>query len=150
MTKPKAQQPTTAPTKRLTIKQKKFVAAKIAGKTNHAAYVEAGYSAPTLNTATSEGSKLHRKPSIQAAIDKALEFHEATPEFAVGRLKSIAAQDVEIGAARLASKDILELHGWRKDERPQVSLNIKQAFFTQSRTKAQEPIEGEIVQDSTL
>lgn len=138
---------------KLTVKQRKFVANKVSGMTNHEAYIKAGYSAPTLTTATSEGSKLHRKPSIQAAIDAALEYHEATPEFAVGRLKSIAAQDDEIGAARLASKDILELHGWRKDERPQVSLNIKQAFFTQSRSsratnvnEAQQPIDGEVVE----
>lgn len=133
-------------TKPLTVKQRKFVAAKVAGKTNHAAYVDAGYKAKMLSTATSEGSKLLRKPSIQAAIDAALEFHGATPEFAVGRLKSIAAQEEEIGAARLAAKDILELHGWRKDERPQMSLSIKNAFFGESRKTNTQPIDGEVVE----
>lgn len=130
----------------LTVKQRKFVANKVSGMSNHEAYVKAGYSAPTLTTATSEGSKLHRKPSIQAAIDKALEFHGATPEFAVGRLKQIAEQDEEIGAARLASKDILELSGWRKDQRPQMSLTIKGSFFNEARGKRTEPIDGEIVE----
>lgn len=143
----KASNRTSAPADRpLTVKQRKFVANKVSGMTNHEAYVKAGYSAPTLTTATSEGSKLHRKPSIQAAIDKALEFHGATPEFAVGVLKQVADQEDEIGAKRLAAKDILELHGWRKDERPQMSLNIKQAFFTESRAKRQDPIDAEIVE----
>lgn len=143
---------------RLTIKQKKFVANKVAGKKNAEAYVQAGYKATTRNVAEVEGSRLTNKPNIQAAIDKALEFHGATPEFAVGVLKQVADQEDEIGAKRLAAKDILELHGWRKDERPQMSLNIKQAFFTESRGKVQEhnqgyqpdgsavPIDGEIVE----
>jgi len=129
----------------LTIKQKKFVAAKVSGKKNAEAYLAAGYSANTRNVAEAEGSRLTHKPNIQAAIDKALEFHGATPEFAVGRLKQIAEQEDEIGAARLASKDILELHGWRKDQRPQVSLTIKGSFFNESRAKSKEPIEGEVI-----
>lgn len=134
--------------RKLTIKQKKFVALKVAGKKNAEAYIEAGYSANTRNVAEAEASRLTNKPNIQAAIDKALEHHGATPEFAVGRLKQIAEQEEEIGAARLAAKDILELHGWRKDQRPTVSLTFKSSFFNASRNKGQDNVvEGEVVQD---
>src|SRR5690606_31001517 len=112
-----------------TIKQRKFVAAKIAGKKNAEAYLEAGYKASTRGIAEAEASRLTNKPNIQAAIDQALEMHGATPEFAVGRIKQIAEQTDEIGAARLAAKDILELHGWRKGEQPGLTLNVKNAFF---------------------
>lgn len=124
---------TDKPKRPLTIKQKKFVAAKVSGKTNDAAYVAAGYKASNNNVARVEGSKLLNKPSIQIAIDKALEYHGATPEFAVGELVKVARQEDELGAKRLAAKDLLELHGWRKDDRPTVSLNIKSAFFNTSR-----------------
>ncbi len=117
----------------LSIRQKKFVANKISGQTNDAAYVKAGYKASNGNVARVEGSKLLNKPNIQAAIEAALTHHEATPEFAVGRLKQIAEQDKEIGAARLASKDILELHGWHRGDRPTVTLEIGNAFFNQTR-----------------
>ena len=120
-------------TRGLTIKQRKFVANKVAGKKNAESYVGAGYVARNRNVAEVESSRLLRKPNVQAAIDKALEFHGATPEFAVGRLKQIAEQETEVGAARLAAKDILELHGWRKDERPGVQITFKHSFFTQSR-----------------
>lgn len=119
--------------KRLTTKERKFVNAKVKGLTNVDAYKQAGYSITSKKVASVNAAKVRVKPHIQEAIDDALSFHEATPEFAVGRLKAIAAQEKEIGAARLASKDILELHGWRKNERPTVSLTVNQAFFGKSR-----------------
>lgn len=119
--------------KKLTVKQQKFVKAIVEGKPKSHAYRDAGYKAATDQVARTEGSKLSTKPNIQAAIDDALAFHEATPEFAVKRLKDIASQNEEIGAARLASKDLLELHGWRKNERPTVSLTVNQAFFSKGR-----------------
>lgn len=136
------------PKRRLTVRQKKFVAAKVAGKTNVEAYKQAGYDAKNRAIAESNASRLTRNESIQAAIDAALSAHEATPEFAVGVLKQVADQETEIGARRLAAKDILELHGWRKDQRPQMSLNIKQAFFTEARNKRNQPIEGELAEDA--
>ncbi len=117
----------------LTIKQKKFVAAKVSGKTNALSYIQAGYSAPNSNVANANSSKLLQKNNIQQAIERALEHHGATPEFAVGRLKQIAEQNKEIGAARLASKDILELHGWHRGDRPTVELQIANAFFNDTR-----------------
>lgn len=119
--------------KRLTVKQKKFVSEVVKGNKSQAkAYVDAGYKATTDNVARVEGSKLMRKPSIQMAIDKALEKTGATPEFAVQVLADVAEQTDEIGARRLAAKDILELHGWRKDTRPQTTLQINNSFFTES------------------
>lgn len=117
-----------------TIKEKKFIANKIKGDTNAKAYQDAGYKVSRRSTTDVNASKLLNKPKIQQAIEKALEYHDATPEFAVGRLKSIAEQDKEIGASRLASKDILELHGWNKNQTPNVTLDIKNAsFFNNSR-----------------
>ncbi len=118
---------------KLTPRQSKFVAGKVAGKKNAIAYKDAGYSVSSRAVAEVNASRLLNKANIQQAIDKALEHHGATPEFAVGRLKVIAEQDKEIGAARLASKDILELHGWRRGDKPTVTLEIGNAFFNQVR-----------------
>lgn len=125
-------------TRGLTIKRKKFVSAKVAGKTNHQAYLDAGYSATTRHVADVESSKLLNKPEIQDAINKALEFHGATPEFAVGNVKRIA-EDVEnnSSAALNANKLILQLHGWKEGERPDMTINVKNAFFNGNRSKFQ-------------
>ena len=117
----------------LSIKQKQFVAGKIAGKTNAKAYLDAGYSAHNLNTANANSSKLLNQHNIRQAIERALEHHGATPEYAVGVLKQVADQDKEIGARRLAAKDILELHGWQRGDRPTVSVEIGNAFFNDTR-----------------
>lgn len=124
---------------KLTIKQKKFVAEVVKGTPKSHAYKKI-YNPQTQNKASiyRQASEVSSKPHVQAAIDQALEHHGATPEFAVGRLKQIAEQNKEIGAARLASKDLLELHGWKRGDRPQISLDIKQAFFQQSRTLNQD------------
>lgn len=129
---------------KLTVKQKKFVSEIVKGSKSQAkAYVDAGYSATTDNVARVEGSKLMKKPSIQMAIDKALEKTGATPEFAVQVLADVAEQTEEIGARRLAAKDILELHGWRKDTRPQTTLQINNSFFTESMASKQ--VDSEVV-----
>lgn len=119
--------------KRLTGKERKFVLAKVKGDTNVDAYKKAGYAPMNRKAVSVNASQIHTKPHIQQAIQDALALHEATPEFAVGRLKAIAEQDKEIGASRLASKDILELHGWRKEERPNLQVSVKNAFFNASR-----------------
>lgn len=118
---------------KLTVKQRKFVAKKVAGATNAKAYKEAGYSSSSRAVAEVNASRLLKKDNIQKAIDDALEHHGATPEFAVGRLKVIAEQDKELGASRLASKDILELHGWKRGDKPTVVLDVKQAWFSEAR-----------------
>lgn len=120
--------------KGLTIKQKKFIAHKVAGATNAKAYIDAGYSVTSRPVAEVNASRLLNKANIQQAINEALEHHNATPEFAVGRLKAIAEQSKELGASRLASKDILELHGWNRGDKPQVTLDIRNAsFYNQAR-----------------
>jgi len=121
---------------RLTPKQKRFVKEKVDGKSDYKAYEAAGYSTNTNAQAVrSNAQKLKNQDKIQNAIDLALAYHGATPEFAVGRLKSIAEQDEELGASRLASKDILELHGWSKNNKPHVTLAIKSSFFTEARPR---------------
>lgn len=131
--------------RKLTNKQKKFVAEKVMGKNNIEAYT-AAYDVKSKDVAKAEGSRLYNKPHIQDAINQALELHGATPEWAVKQLMYVAQQDEEIGAKRLAAKDILELHGWNKSERPTNVLSIQNAFFANSRKKQdghQETIEAE-------
>lgn len=118
--------------KKLTVKEKKFVAAKVQGKTHKIAYAEAGYKMRGPSAAV-DASVVYNKPHIQQAIDDALALHGATPEWAVKQLMKVAQQDEEVGAKRLASKDILELHGWNKADRPTLTLDIKNAFFGQAR-----------------
>lgn len=121
--------------KKLTPKERKFVIGKVKGKTNVQAYLEAGYAPTTPDGMQVNASKINTKPRIQEAINKALELHGATPEWAVLQLKRVAEQDGEIGAKRLAAKDILELHGWNKAERPNNVLAINNAFFANTRQK---------------
>lgn len=84
---------------------------------------------PNKSSSAVAGSRMFKKPNIQRAIDAALDKVGATPEFAVQVLADVAEQTEEIGARRLAAKDILELHGWRKEVRPQTTLQINNAFF---------------------
>jgi len=119
--------------RKLTIREQKLVKNRIEGMTQAEAFVKAGYSQTTKNGTAVNAHKKINQPHIQEAINDALQLHGATPEFAVKRLKEIAEQEKEIGAARLASKDILELHGWNKNERPNLQLNVKNAFFGAAR-----------------
>ena len=129
---------------KLTIKEKKFVAAKIAGKTNRDAYREAGYStAMAKNTLDVAASTVNRRPSVQAAIDAGLAKAGLSPEYAIQQLAKIVEQDDELGAKRLAIKDVLELHGWNKADRPTVHVKLEGSFFNSARTK--EPLEGEVI-----
>lgn len=125
-------------TKKLTVKEKKFAAERIAGKSQLEAARAANY-LPNANDATLrvEATKINRRPHVQQAINDALELHGATPEWAVAQLMKVAGQDEELGAKRLASKDILELHGWNKQDRPTVQLQVKNAFFQGGRTERQ-------------
>lgn len=126
--------------KKLNIREKKFVAYKVQGLTNAEAYVKAGYSAPKKITAQVQGSIKKNKPHIQQAIQEALDKQGLSPEWAVEQLGKVAAQDDEIGAKRLAAKDILELHGWNKAERPSMQLQVKNAFFGTGRQTDQRDV----------
>lgn len=128
-TQPKAKTSTSHNIKRpLTLKQKRFVAEYIkSGNGTRSAMI--AYPNQTMMAAAVQSSDNLRKPNIQEAINDALAKHEASPEYAVGILKHVADQNEEIGAKRLAAKDILELHGWRKGETPNVQITANNAFF---------------------
>lgn len=125
---------------KLTVKQQKFVAEAVKTGNNTQAYKTA-YKPKTSNKHSlhRQAHEVSRKPQVQAAIDAALKLHGLTPEYAIGELAYIVGQNKEIGAKRLAIRDTLELHGWRKEERPQTTLQIHNAFFNETRLK--EPIE---------
>lgn len=110
------------------MKERKFVKLKIQGKTNSDAY-NGSYSPQKAEVARVAGSVVGSRPHVQQAIEDALEAKGMTPEWAVAQLKKVAEQDVELGAKRLAAKDALELMGWNKSHRPQVTLEVKSDFF---------------------
>lgn len=115
---------------RYTVKQRKFIKYKVMGDTNIGAYENAGYKInPKRSVAYTNATNLKKKPKIQQAIDEALEKLGLTPEWAVEQLAKVAAQDDELGSKRLASKDLLELHGWKKGDRPTMALQINSNFF---------------------
>lgn len=119
--------------RKLTPKERKFVKGKVEGKPQRQAYLEAGYAVMKKNSMDVAASKVAAKPHIQQAIEEALQKQGATPEFAVQQLVKIATQDEEMGAKRLASMNILELHGWNKADRPTIQLDINNAFFGGAR-----------------
>lgn len=126
-----------------TPKAKRYIAARVKGKGKRQAALIAG--APNPIAADKWAERASKNVEIQKAIDDALKSQGATPEYAVGVLKEVAEQQTEIGARRLAAKDILELHGWRKGDVPTVSLNVKNAFFRARREEAKlSVIEGEV------
>lgn len=121
-------------TRKLNVRERKFVKAKVQGKSNLQAAAEAGYSVKNKEAAAVYASNVNTRPHIQEAINQALESQGATPEWAVAQMMKVAAQDEEMGAKRLAAMNILELHGWNKADRPTLELNIKNAsFFNQGR-----------------
>lgn len=119
--------------KKLNIREKRLVKAQIEGKTQLQSWKEAGYSVNNRASAAVEASKKINAPHIQQAIQEALEITGATPEWAVLQIKKVAEQDEELASKRLASMNILELHGWQKNERPTLQLQVKNAFFGESR-----------------
>jgi len=130
------------PKKKLTIKEQKIVKGVVEGKTQVQAYKDAGYSTNTNdNVIRTAANQIVNKPHIQLAINEALYNQGLTPEWAVEQLGKVARQDDEIGAKRLAAKDILELHGWNKSERPTIQLDIKSAFFNGGRNIESRPPE---------
>lgn len=112
-------------------KQTKFVTAKIRGKSNREAGLIAGAKTPA--GADMYANRMLKNVKIQQAIQDALVLHELTPEFAIKELKSIVEQNKEIGAKRLAIKDVLELHGFKAGKDQSINLNVKQGFFKVSR-----------------
>lgn len=131
--------------KELNFREKRFVAAKVKGLKHVEALKEAGYQVSTKKTAVVKASQKLKEPHIQAAIRDALAISGATPEFAVKQLVKVAEQDEELGAKRLASKDILELHGWNKADKPSMNIEFSGNFFNEARQDRRDVIEGEEV-----
>lgn len=131
--------------KELNIREKRFVAAKVRGLKHLDAMKEAGYTVGKKQTAMVRASQKMAEPHIQIAIRDALAISGATPEFAVKQLVKVAEQDEELGAKRLASKDILELHGWNKADRPTMNIEFSGNFFNEARSDTREVIDGEEV-----
>ena len=127
-------------TKKLKPREKKLVKAIVQGKSQAQAYQEAGYAVSTPNANAVNAHKKIKQPHIQHANNDALEAHGATPEWAVSQLMKVASQDDEMGAKRLATMNILELHGWNKTDKPSVQLQVKNAFFQGGRSLDQEGI----------
>lgn len=118
---------TTAIKPKLTAKQKVFVNTYIRTRngTKSSLAVQPNQ---TYQSAAVTASRTLNNANVQQAIDNALMAQGATPEFAVSVLKEVADQKDEIGARRLAAKDILELHGWRKQDKPIIELQVSEFF----------------------
>lgn len=130
---------------KLTIKEKKYAAAKVAGKSNREAYKLAGYSTNMKKTTLDvAASQILKREGVQAAIDSGLAHAGLSPEYAIEQLAKIVNQDDEYGAKRLAIKDVLELHGWNRAERPQVHVKFEGGFFQAARGRTG-VIDGEAV-----
>lgn len=128
------------PKKKLTAKERKFVTEIVKGATKTEAYMKTYNTKGNKTTVHSEASRTASKPHVKHAIDSALELHGLTPEHAIKELKYIVDQNDEIGAKRLAIMNTLELHGWRKDERPQSVLQINNSFFSDVVPSKQEDV----------
>ena len=102
---------------KLTVKELKFVAGIIKGLSQTEACIKAGYS---KNGASTQATKLMRKPSIQGEIEKQVSGQGWTPEKVIGELQDLyfKAKEAEAWAP---AKDMLTLLGRHvgvlKDER---------------------------------
>ena len=104
-------------TERLSVKELRFVAGIIQGLSQTEACIKAGYS---KNGASTQATKLMRKPSVQGEIEKQVAGQGWTPEKVIGELQDLyhKAKEAEAWAP---AKDMLTLLGRHvgvlKDER---------------------------------
>ena len=104
-------------TDKLSVKELRFVAGIIKGLSQTEACINAGYS---KNGASTQATKLMRKPSIQGEIEKQVSGQGWTPEKVIGELQDLyyKAKEAEAWAP---AKDMLTLLGRHvgvlKDER---------------------------------
>ena len=102
---------------KLTVKELKFVAGIIQGKTQEQACIDAGYSAQSART---QASRMMSKAHIQGEIEKQVSGQGWTPEKVIGELQDLyfKAKEAEAWAP---AKDMLTLLGRHvgvlKDER---------------------------------
>lgn len=120
--------------KPLTAKQKAFVAEHLSNGQNGTLAAAKAYKVVKPNTAAVIASENLRKPNIKEAIRKALITQDASPESAVENIKRIAdATEVNPSASLNANKLILQLHGWKENDRPTSILQINNRFFAEKR-----------------
>lgn len=62
---------------KLTVKEAKLVAAKVAGKKNHEAYEEAGYAPTNKKSEVVNASRVLARPHVQEALQIALLYHRS-------------------------------------------------------------------------
>ena len=104
-------------TDKLSVKELRFVAGIIQGLSQTEACIKAGYS---KNGASTQATKLMRKPSVQGEIEKQVAGQGWTPEKVIGELQDLyhKAKEAEAWAP---AKDMLTLLGRHvgvlKDER---------------------------------
>lgn len=116
---------------KLSTKEKKYVTAIVRGSTKQQAGLKAGAKTPVA--ASKYANRMSKDVKIRQAIDEALAKADLTPEHAIMELKYIVDQNKEIGAKRLAIKDVLELHGYNAKSAKTTNLNINNGFFAVSR-----------------
>jgi phage terminase small subunit len=133
--------------RRLTGKQKAFITEYLKNGRNGAQAALKVYNA-NYNVARSISSENLTKPNIQFAIEQALISQDATPEFAVGTIKKVAEQvEINPSAALNASVKILELHGWNKADRPDMKIQVKNAFFNGTRKQTKPKVNDDTIID---
>lgn len=116
-----------------TIKERKFAKAKVEDKPDIQAYREAGYALSTPVGDRVNAHKVAKREVVQKLIEDSLRARGLTPDWAVEQLAKVAEQDEEMGAKRLATMNILELHGWNKAEKPTMRLELKGSFYNEAR-----------------
>lgn len=128
--------PVISPDKPLTVKQRKFVAGVVQGKSQTQAYKDAYNTKAKDNVVAVQASATVKKVNVRKAIDQALDKLQLSPEFAVSNIGKVAKQQVNDrnGAQVLkANEMILKLHGWKEDKRPDTTVNISNSFFADKR-----------------
>lgn len=117
--------------RKLTGKQKTFVAEYISNGKNATQAALKAYPDVTYNTARYTGSTNLAKPNINEAISAALAKSEATPEYSVLGIKRVADMELDSKTAPSvlkAHKELLALHGWNAHDKPQMNVQFNQFF----------------------
>jgi hypothetical protein len=124
-------------------KQRIYAMARAKGKSKRQSGLEAGAETPLA--ADKYGTRMSSNVQVQKAIDEAMVKQGLSPEYAVKKIGSVADMELDNRSAPTilkASLTILELHGWRKEDKPNMTLNINQ-FFGKARTKQRPVIDAE-------
>lgn len=110
-------------------RQRKYVAGRAKGLPKRQAALKAGL--PTPRAADKFAERQSKNVAVQRAIDEALLKHGADPDFAVTKIVNVANMKIDNKSAPSvlkAANNILELHGWNKNEKPNMTVNFNQFF----------------------